>query len=55
MLNSAISNTCVDLQVFEDGLLEDVEMLQLRVESNDSSILIMEPSDVTISIINTDG
>lgn len=46
---------CVDIQVFEDNIVEGEETVELQVTSNDPAIEIVDPSRIIISIINTDG
>lgn len=46
---------CVDFEVFEDGIVEEEEMVQLHVTSDDPAILLVEANTITITIINTDG
>ena len=52
--NSVIM-VCVDVRVFMDGLVEDDETLLLHLETDDSFILLIEPTIAVITIINSDG
>ena len=49
------STNCVDLNVYEDDLVEANETLLLQLTSDDPAILLVEPVTTEITIINTDG
>lgn len=46
---------CVDLEVFEDNIVEEEETVQLQVTTSDPAIMIVEASSTVIAINNTDG
>ena len=49
------SEVCIDFEVFEDGIVEEDEMVQLEVTSDDPAILLVETNSTIIAINNTDG
>ena len=46
---------CVVLQVFEDGIVEGDEIVELHVTSDDPAILVVNSSSVVITIISSDS
>ena len=55
MAFDSVMMVCVDVRVSLDELVEDDENLLLHLETDDSSILLVEPTIAVITIINSDG
>lgn len=46
---------CVELLVFEDGLVETDETLLMELTTNDPAVLLVEPITALVTIVNTDS
>ena len=53
-LGNVFEQVCIDVQVFEDRLVEENETVSIFVTTDDLSILLVN-TQVEILIINTDG
>ena len=54
-LDSTTSETaCVEVHIMEDSVLESDEVFQLHLSSNDSAVLLPDPT-VNVEIIDNDG
>lgn len=56
-LTTDMSSTtnCIEIKVLDDDLVGGNEIIRLHLTSNDSTIMLVEPTIAEIIIINTDG
>ena len=45
----------VDITILDDQVIEGTEVFQVRIDSDDAQVRIVEPQTITVTIIDTDG